>query len=287
MKKMKQIVHTWMFGDSPLEENTASLARVGADGADLSITYEGRHTTEQALRKLDIQRIMADSGLKVMAVTPLYMHPDLELCHPDERVRQIAIDFSKAGADIAAQAGCDRMLISPSWISVRHQYYRCYEDDWKQAVDSLRIIAEYAGRQGVSLMIEPINRYRVSLVHTVEEGLRMMREVDMPKVGLVPDIFHMNMEEPLPLAQTLREANGHLLCLHIGDNNRKTPGGGYLDWKPILQAISDMDMEIPLSHEPVFLYFSEQKVAQDQSCRKFFEDHLANGIRHLNAVMEA
>ena len=48
-----------------------------------------------------------------------------------------------------------------------------------------------------------------------------------------------------------------------------------------------MDMEIPLSHEPVFLYFSEQKVAQDQSCRKFFEDHLANGIRHLNAVMEA
>ena len=68
--------------------------------------------------------------------------------------------------------------------------------------------------------------------------MRIIEEVDHPNAGLLPDLFHMSIEE-VDLAQSLRDAAKHIVHVHLGDSNRLLPGHGHLDWPAIIQALKD------------------------------------------------
>lgn len=152
------------------------------------------------------------------------------------------------------------------------------------AIESLYEIGVYAQRYGVKLMIEPINRYRVALVHTVKEALSMVEEIGLENIGVVPDVFHMCMEEVSGVSDTIRVAGKKLLCLHVGSATRNVPGKDNLDWKPILQALSDIQYQGVLSYEPVRLYFEERQVEESSSYRNAFLNDLKDGKDYLERL---
>ncbi|MDR1536183.1 MAG: sugar phosphate isomerase/epimerase [Planctomycetota bacterium] len=282
-----QIVHTWMYGDVEFEKVAASLREAGADGADIGITLQGRKNGPEALERTDLRGILARENLKPLCVTPLCNHPELDLSHPDDKIRDHALGFAVRGLDIAVQAGSDRMMIPPTWFSVRQSLHKSYEEDFARATDSLARLAGEASRRRLLLLLEPINRFRVSLVHTVAEARRMLDAIGMDNLGIAGDTYHMNMEEGQGVPSAILAAGPLLRCLHIGENNRKPPGFGSLDWKAVLGALKAIGFSGPLSHEPVFLYFSEQRVASDPEYHRYFQRLLGHGIKTLRGIMEA
>ena len=56
-------------------------------------------------------------------------------------------------------------------------------------------MASRAGEYGIVLALEPLNRYRTSVVNTVEQALEMIKEIDAPNVGIHYDTFHACLEE--------------------------------------------------------------------------------------------
>lgn len=285
--KWQQIVHTWMYGKRPYTRIFESVHSAGADGVDLTVHTGVAAPSAAELLKEDIQALAGNFGLTIPAVTAGYVSPDLDLSNPDSKLRQIAVDFTKGAVDVTAHVGADRMLVSPSWVSETHKYYVNYEEDWKQAVESVRICGEYAAQRGVMLMIEPINRYRTGLVRTVEEGLRMVKDIDLDNVHLVPDTFHMNMEEELGIPRALLAGGEHVKCLHIGDTTRRCPGFGMMDWRSILGALQDIGFTGPLSYEPVSNDYSTANVSSNDDAMLYFENQLRRGIAYLNRAMEA
>ena len=159
---------------------------------------------------------------------------------------------------------------------------------WRLAVENIRRAAEIAANHGVTLGIEPLNRFETDLVNTVDRGLRMIADIDRPNVGLLLDTFHMNIEEKdIPAA--LRRAAGQIVEFHACASDRGTPGEDHLPWPAIVGALRDAAFRGPVVIEAFTPAIKE--IARAVSIWRPLaesEDALAaNGLRHLRAVFAA
>lgn len=122
------------------------------------------------------------------------------------------------------------------------------EDDrkreWELAVYGLREIADIAMDCGVTLAIEPINRYRTSVVNTVDQALEMLSHIDKPNVKILFDTYQANIEEsniPAALEKVLK-AN-KLAHFHACENHRGAPGMGHIPWNHIVPLLKEYNYE--------------------------------------------
>jgi D-psicose/D-tagatose/L-ribulose 3-epimerase len=103
---------------------------------------------------------------------------------------------------------------------------------------NLRPVADEAAGMGVSLAIEPLNRYETSLINTVEQGLDALAPLFGPGLGLALDTYHLNIEEKLP-ASAIRSAAGHIAHVQVCGNDRGAVGDDHTDWPATLGALDD------------------------------------------------
>lgn len=280
----RQIVHLWMFGPVDLDIALENLIRTDADGIDLSVSFDESHNSLEVLFGSHAGKQLERCGLPVEVVTPLYRAPQLDFSHTDKKVRKTTVAFTNSCVDLAKLYGAAHVLVTPSHISPGWRFHSSGEEDWKRAVDSLSESAEYAEKHEITLMLEPICRYMVSMLHTVADAQRMMEEVASPALGVVLDTFHMNIEEENGILAGIRAAKGRLGCLHLGNNNRKPPSPGTIDWGAILQTLEEIGFDGPLSHEPIELHYSEKRVATDARYRENFIKAIAKSIRYLRQM---
>ncbi|MGW4499545.1 sugar phosphate isomerase/epimerase family protein [Micromonospora sp. NPDC004336] len=103
--------------------------------------------------------------------------------------------------------------------------------------DRLRPLADEAAERGVTIALEPLNRFETSLVNTVEQALEAVDGI--VGLGLALDTFHMNIEErDLPAA--IRAAGDRLAHVQVCGNDRGAPGGDHLDWPAMFAALADI-----------------------------------------------
>lgn len=89
------------------------------------------------------------------------------------------------------------------------------------------------------VLLEPINRYESRYLNRVVDNVRIIDAVAHPNAGLLPDVFHMSIEEA-DLGEALRFAGERIVHVHLGDSNRLLPGHGLLDWPTIFRALADV-----------------------------------------------
>ena len=100
------------------------------------------------------------------------------------------------------------------------------------------ILTELAAEvaDGAFLLLEPINRYESPFLNNIADNLEILEALQLPRTGILADIFHMSIEEAdIPAA--VCSAKGWIRHVHLGDNNRLMPGNGSLDWKAIAGAL--------------------------------------------------
>ncbi len=121
-------------------------------------------------------------------------------------------------------------------------------DQYHRAVAAVRRYAEYARSLDVSLVVEPINRYETNYLNTIDEAARFISEVDAVNLGLLPDTFHMNIEE-VSLAESLRSAGDSVLHVQLTDSNRLAAGQGHIDFLELVEVLREFDYRGYLSAE--------------------------------------
>ena len=90
--------------------------------------------------------------------------------------------------------------------------------------------------RGVTLAIEPLNRYETSLVNTVEQAFDALEPLLGPGLGLALDTFHLNIEER-DIAAAVARAMGHIAHVQVSGNDRGTVGADHFDWHGFLHAL--------------------------------------------------
>jgi D-psicose/D-tagatose/L-ribulose 3-epimerase len=112
-------------------------------------------------------------------------------------------------------------------------------EEWAWAVDQLQALSSAADERGITLAIEPLNRFEQYLTNTAADGARLCRDVGHPRCRLMYDTFHAHIEEKDPRA-ALQECEDVLEYVHISENDRSTPGVGQVDWDTTFAALREI-----------------------------------------------
>jgi sugar phosphate isomerase/epimerase len=241
-------VNNWIFGAVALEQVVKRVAAIGFDGVELV----GEPSIYQPAQ---VASLVADAGLKVFSICGMHPGPDPHdlrlLSHPDPAERRKGVDYVKACVDLASALEARSVLVVPSLVGQPTPLVS-RQADLDAAVDPLRQAAEYAGSQGILLTIEPINRYEVGLIFSIDDAIQLARRVDHPACRIMGDTFHMQIEEGDGIPNAIRRAGGYWFQhLHAADNTREAPGMGTMPWREILRALHDIDFQGVISMEPL------------------------------------
>ncbi|MCI0358277.1 MAG: sugar phosphate isomerase/epimerase, partial [Planctomycetaceae bacterium] len=183
-------------------------------------------------------KILDDLGLARTAVT--VRGADDNPISPDRSVRQKGIEGNNRVLDCCAAVGATT-LVGPyhSALGVFSGKGRT-DDEWKWGVESMRAVAEHAGKVNVTLGVECLNRFETYLLNTHADSARFCREVGHPRCRMMYDTFHANIEEKsITLAV---HACADMLChVHISENDRSTPGKGNVRWRENWDALRQIN----------------------------------------------
>lgn len=108
--------------------------------------------------------------------------------------------------------------------------------DRARSIANVRRVGKIAGECGVDYCLEALNRFEGYLINTAAECRAFVDEVDVPSVMCMLDTFHMNIEED-SIPGAILTAGKKLGHFHVGENNRRVPGKGSLDWFEIGRAL--------------------------------------------------
>jgi sugar phosphate isomerase/epimerase len=122
-------------------------------------------------------------------------------------------------------------------------------------------VSRQARELGVRIVIEPINRYESNWLNTVGEVMDLIRRLGADNVGVLPDTFHMNIEER-DIGAALEEARPRLWHVHVADSNRRAPGAGHIDFGAVVARLRAVGFDETVSAEILPLPSFEAAAAQ-------------------------
>lgn len=215
---------------------------LGYTGVELSLLDSLRINQDEVLKKLDT----LDLKVYAIATGQTYYRDGYSLYGPTEKKRQKTIERLKGHIDFATR------LNSPVIIGgIRGKIDadgQAFEDLKAEGTLALKACVRYAEEKNVLLLLEPINRYETNVVNTLAEGANLITEIGSQHLKLIPDTFHMNIEER-SLEESIIEAGDIMAYIHFSDSNRQSPGWGHIDFSKIVTALKKNNYTGPVGIE--------------------------------------
>jgi sugar phosphate isomerase/epimerase len=165
------------------------------------------------------------------------------LTNPDEAVSRRAVDILKGLVELAASLGAGLVNVGRARGFVHDGETRATAE--ARFADRIRECADHGAQHGVTIVIEPVNRYEINFINSVRpDGIDVISGVAHPNVKLMPDVFHMNIEDA-SIAGSLEAAGDLVGYVHLADSNRWAPGQGHTDFHAILGALRKIGYDRP------------------------------------------
>ena len=245
MRMQRQLgVNTWVW-TSPL--NDESLARIARRAREIG--YEVLELPVEAPGDWDPDRAVAalgEVGMTARIVGAMGPGRDLLL----DRDRAATQGYLRHCVDVAERLGSP--TVAGPFTAATGRTWRMTPPERTAAVATLREalmpVAAYAAERGVTLAVEPLNRYETSLINTVEQALDALDPLLGAGVGLALDSYHLNIEEQSPAA-AIRLAGKHCQVMQVCGNDRGPAGPDHTDWPGVLDALDDIEYAGPLTLE--------------------------------------
>jgi D-psicose/D-tagatose/L-ribulose 3-epimerase len=283
---MAQIgVSTWVWtsplDDSEFERLAPVVAGMGFDIIEVPIETPDEFDYARAAA------VAADHGLKISACAA--MGPDRDLIHADDSIRSNGKSYIRHCIEAARTLGSPN-LIGPIYSAVGRVWQANEEErarDLDLLVTQLGELSRHAADHGVTLCVEPLNRFETSFINLTEQAIEVVDRVDSPACGLLLDTFHMNIEER-SLGDAIRAAGPRMKHLHACENDRGAPGSGHVPWDDVARACRDIGYQGPIVIES---FTNKVKtIARAAAVWRPFassQDELArNGLRFLRELFD-
>lgn len=214
---------------------------------------------------------------------------DRDFTSDNPAYRKNSKEYLEGAIRFAAEAGAPT-VIGPMYSAVgkrRHLKAGERKQEWNMAVEAITAGGRYAAQHGVTLAIEPLNRFETDLINTSEQCCRLVDAIGLPNVGVHLDTFHMNIEER-SLYAAIKLAGKRLKHFHACENDRGAPGSGHVQWAEVAKALKEVRYQGPIVIES----FTPKCVAMAAAAaiwRTFSptQDDLAkDGLKYLRKLLK-
>jgi D-psicose/D-tagatose/L-ribulose 3-epimerase len=231
---MKYGVNTFIWSE---EFNVGSLAllprikEAGFDGVQVPLFRPAEFPAAE------IRKGFADNELEC-SVCALFVDGQ-SLISDDAGARGVARRHIQDTIKAAAEAGAN-FVGGPLYCPVGYlPGRRRTADEWKWAVEGYQSAGPALAAYGMTLGIEPMNRFATFFLNTAADSAALCDQVGDPNVGVLFDTFHANIEEK-DLGAGFRRLGRHLKHVHACENDRGIPGSGHVQWEGMFGALRDI-----------------------------------------------
>jgi len=229
-----------LFKDLDIEQDLEFMAQNGFDGTDIFLADISPQKIT-AIRKI-MESLNIESGM-VAGITLASNHVNLSDMDTDNRLRSIKLVEEHIEKVAQFQGGAPI-----GFIRGQLSNNDSFSEYCSRLSDSLDILSSKASSLNVPVYIEPINRYECNTFPTIQSVLEFIQKYNLPSIGVLPDFFHMNIEET-NIISALRLAGGKILHIHCPDSNRLVPGSGHIPFDSILKCLKRLKYKHALAIE--------------------------------------
>jgi D-psicose/D-tagatose/L-ribulose 3-epimerase len=220
----------------------------GFDFVELLVPESGELNTSAAGRSL------ADAGLCVVLAARVNLDRNLAAADADKRAS--GVDYLRYAADVAAAIGATIVggpLTGNPLVFAGRPPAPVSEDERlarkDRCVAGLKAAGDHAAAAGITLAVEPLNRFESDVLCTTQQAIELLDAVDHPAVAMMLDTFHMHMEEA-SIPEAIRLAGSRIAHFQANENHRGFPGTGATDWVSVFRALHEVGYAGPISLEP-------------------------------------
>jgi len=238
-----------------LEAGIRSAAEIGFRAVEISLRSVTDLDTDSLTALLEKHEMV----LAAIATGQACVEDGICLCHSKTEIVEKTIQHLQSIIQVASRFHA-LVIIG----GIRGRLSGNSEQQGKQrtiAVQAMRKCIRYAADRGVTVVIEPINRYETNFINSSTEGLAFIEEVCEPSAKLLLDTFHMNIEE-VDLPSALRNTGSRIGYIHVSDNNRQAPGYGHIDFAQVFRVLAELDYAGYITAEILPLPDSQTAVLQ-------------------------
>jgi sugar phosphate isomerase/epimerase len=220
-----------VFRDGSLRDSLATIKTLGYDGVDL---FADCKTDEQID---EIRALFAEHQLEVAMYIAIFLSEQgVNLSDRSDAARQASLDAYKTQIEKAHRLGAQRVPVG--YLRGQRAADDPPEAYCERLAASLATLCDFAAGFGVTICLEPINRYEINTFNNVEQALAFIDQYQLVELGLLLDLFHMNIED-VSLEASIAAAADRIQHFHVPDSNRYAAGSGHLDYVSILKALDE------------------------------------------------
>lgn len=180
----------------------------------------------------------------------LGLDPRYDVSSEDESIRQRGIDYLKRIVECVGYMD-GKIISGVSYAGWGSPSYIVNDKTpiLERSVDSMKQIVKTAEDYGVVYCVEAVNRYEGCIINTAQEALDYVARIESNNIGVLLDTYHMNIEEN-SIGDAIRLVGDKLSSFHTGDNNRRCPGRGHINFDEVFAALADIGYKGRIVSEP-------------------------------------
>jgi sugar phosphate isomerase/epimerase len=244
----------------------ARVAELGYTGLELApFTLASRITDVTAARRAELRKQAETAGVKLIGLHWLLAKTEgFHLTSGDAATRKRTGEYLAELARAAAEMGGDILVLgSPVQRNIPQGHTRAEAENF--ALDTLSHCLPALEKSRVYLCLEPLTPAETNFMNTAAEGAAICRRLAHPFVKLHLDVKAMSVETA-PTPDVIRANREFFHHFHANDPNKRGPGFGATDFKPIFSALRDVNYNGWVSVE-VFDYSPDPETIARDSIR--------------------
>lgn len=236
---MKIGINLLLYATSVTQEHALllkTMKEAGADGVEIP-TMEGKVADYVALGK------MLD-GLGLERTSSMaFVTPEQNPVSDCPKQRQGAVDHLNWLIDCAHAMG-STVICGPMFQTIgQFTGNGPTEVELERAGEVLLKVADKAQAAGITLALEPLNRFECYLLNTLKDAATFTRRVNHPAVSVLFDTFHANIEEKDMAGAIRAYGKGVIRHVHCSANDRGIPGEDHIPWPDVFSALHAIDYD--------------------------------------------
>ncbi|QHE86620.1 sugar phosphate isomerase/epimerase family protein [Hydrogenophaga sp. BPS33] len=253
----------------PLAAQCEAAARMGYDALEIApftLTDDPTTLDEAAARR--VRTAAHDHGLQIASLHWLLVKPEgLSLVSDDAALRRRTLDLLRRLIHFAAACGA-RVLVHGSPRQRSPLPHQSVADATAHFEAALAELAPHAEAADVTYCVEPLGPFETQVINTVAQAAALVDRIGSPAIRTMLDVSAASHSESEPVHEVLRRflASGHIAHVQVNDKNRRGPGQGDTDQRPVLQTLKDTGYAGWVVVEP-FEYVPDGPGAAEASAR--------------------
>jgi D-psicose/D-tagatose/L-ribulose 3-epimerase len=215
---------------------TSAWTREGAETSVAECARHGLEVVEIALLEPDAVDVQHSLSL----FERYGVAPTASLCLPEaiEATRHPieAEAYLTRALDVAHALGCNTLTgVTYSTLGYRSGAAPT-EAEYDAIARALKPVAKRAANYGMTLGLEPCNRYETHLLNTAAQARALIDRINEPAAMIHLDTYHANIEEK-SFADALADGAGRVHYVHLSESDRGVPGSGNVHWRSVMTAL--------------------------------------------------